>query len=250
MNDIKYVAKHLRTYSVQQHTHSNWEIIYCTSGSGEFVFPDKDSLPYVKGEIIAIPPNIKHSNVSEKGFTNIYLNLGDPTFPFRSAVKIADGPEGNIMTAFNEAFFYFNSDIEKKELILSALGDLIASYIIALQCNVPLSDVVEQVRNNIVSNYPDPSYKLDEYMRSIPFSYDYLRKLFKTKIGMTPHAYLTAIRMQTAGKLLLSMKESNYNITEISLVCGYDEPLYFSRVFKKYYDCSPLNYVKKNTVKK
>lgn len=43
------------------------------------------------------------------------------------------------------------------------------------------------------------------------------------------------------------MSESEYNISEISMMCGYDEPLYFSRVFKKEFGVSPFNYAKSIT---
>ena len=33
-------------------------------------------------------------------------------------------------------------------------------------------------------------------------------------------------------------------ITEIAEMCGFDEPLYFSRVFKKNFGCSPSNYAR------
>ena len=32
------------------------------------------------------------------------------------------------------------------------------------------------------------------------------------------------------------------NISEIAYICGYSDSLYFSRVFKKNFGCSPKNY--------
>lgn len=243
MNDIIYVGKHLRTYSVNKHHHDSWEIVYCTSGNGIFVF-DNYSLEYSKGDIVVIPQGIVHSNDSEKGFTNIHINLAGPTFPYKSAIKISDDAGKHILNAFNDAYYYYNTDISKKTLILSALGNLLANFIIAFHNSKPLTHIVEVIKDNIVNNFPDCNYELDTYMKSLPFSYDYLRKLFKSEIGATPHGFLTAMRMQTAEKLLCTMDGEEYNVTKIAQMCGYDEVLYFSRVFKKQFGCSPYHYAK------
>ncbi len=62
---------------------------------------------------------------------------------------------------------------------------------------------------------------------------------FKALTGMSPIEYLTAIRIDKAKELLLS---SSLNISEISGIIGYDNPLYFSRVFKKITGFSPSSY--------
>jgi AraC-like DNA-binding protein len=62
---------------------------------------------------------------------------------------------------------------------------------------------------------------------------------FKDLTGMTPIEYLTQIRINEA-KFLLS--NSPLNVAEISSIVGYDDPLYFSRVFKKVTGISPKNY--------
>lgn len=241
MNDIVYVGKHLRTYAVQSHYHDNWEFVYCTSGGGTFEFEDNTTVHYSAGDVVVVPPRIYHANNSVKGFMNIHIRVSDAMLPFKSVVTIHDDSDKHVLRAFEDLFFYFNSSLDKRQLLLSAFSNLIINYVIAFQNNSPLSKVVEEIKSNIVKNFPDSNYELDSYLRTLPFSYDYLRKLFKSEIGITPHAFLTNMRLQTAEKLLSSM-DHEYNVTKVALMVGYDEPLYFSRVFKKQYGCSPLNY--------
>ncbi len=241
MNSIKYVGKQLRTYSVSQHSHDEWELIYCTSGQGEFVF-ESETIKYHKGDVVIIPPRIRHDNNSEEGFTNIYINMEDVTLPYRGPKKIADEDELHILRSFNEASYYFNSDIVNKELVLSALGSLIVSYIIVYVGKGGTSEVVEEIRKSILKNFSDIHYKLDAYLKSLPFSYDYLRKLFKKETGMTPHEYLTRTRMNAAQMLLSGTSRFDFSVNETSELCGFSEPLYFSRVFKKRFGCSPTQY--------
>ena len=243
MNSISFVGKHLRTYNVSQHSHEEWEIVYCTSGQGEFVFEQGESIRYKSGEVVAIPPHVRHYNRSDEGFTNIYLTIGEATIPYKSPKKIIDEKERQIYRTFSEAFYYFNSDIENKELVLGALGSLIVSYIIVYVGKSGTSEVVEEIRRNILKNFADVNYKLDVYLKSLPFSYDYLRKLFKKETGVTPHEYLTRMRMNAAQLLLSGTSRFDYSINETSEMCGFSEPLYFSRVFKKRFGCSPSQYV-------
>ena len=244
MNDITYAGKHLRTYTVQKHSHISWELIYCTSGNGELIFDDF-TLRYSVGDIAIIPPDIPHSNISRSGFTNIHLNISEATLPFKSAALISDDSDRHILNPFVDAFYYYYSQLDKKQIVLSALGNLIVNYLIAYRENASMSKIVETIKSNIVQNFQDCDFALDEYLHSLPFNYDYLRKLFKSEMGVTPHAYLTDMRMQTAQKLLCSIDGSGNNISKIAQMCGYSEPLYFSRVFKKQCGCSPINYAKK-----
>ena len=102
--------------------------------------------------------------------------------------------------------------------------------------------MVREIVNSITNNYPDANFELDVYLRSLPFSYDYLRKLFKKELGVTPHKFLMDMRLQTAAESLSSDFGDAGNISEIAHMCGFREPLYFSRVFKNKYGVSPSAY--------
>lgn len=244
MNNITYIGKNLITFSTHLHSHENWELVYCTSGGGQFVFGDCE-MPYTVGDIAIIPPGNPHANSSEQGFTNIHINMTDATLPFKSPILISDDSDKHILTAFNDAFYYFNSKINNSHLIVAAFGNLIVNYIIAFHNTKPLRNVIGAIKSNIMQNFTDCDYELDAYLKTIPFSYDYLRKLFKSEMGMTPHNYLISLRMQMAEKLLCSVGGDEQNISQIAYVCGFAEPLYFSRVFKKNFGCSPKNYALK-----
>ena len=238
MNEPVFVGRHSTTYSVQRHEHEDWELIYCTGGTGEVVFDNQSSLRYDKGEIVLIPAHTPHFNQSEKGFTNIHMRLSDAAFPYRTAMKVADDADGHLLTFFSETLYYFNSDIRRKELVLSALGEVIASYIVMFLSQNNYSELVERIRNDILHNFTNCDYRLEDTLRSLPLNYDYIRKTFKKETGVTPHEYLTKMRMKKA-EMLLSAMQGEYFINEIAQMCGYSEPLYFTRVFKKTYGLSP-----------
>ena len=66
--------------------------------------------------------------------------------------------------------------------------------------------------------------------------------LFKKVMGRTPAAYITSLRMRKARELLL---DPNLPIADVSEQCGYDDALYFSRVFRRTVGVSPSEYRKR-----
>lgn len=244
MNNISYIAKNLKTLATHKHCHNDWELVYCTSGEGRFSFGD-ETLSYSEGDIVIIPPNTPHMNNSDSGFTNIHANISDATLPFKEPTVITDDSDGHILRAFTDAFYYFSSKMDNRQIIVAAFGNLIVNYVIAFRNNKPLRNIVEVIKSDIMRNFTNCDYELDKFLKTIPFSYDYLRKLFKSEMGMTPHNYLISLRMQMAEKHLCSTHGVEQNISQIAYICGYSEPLYFSRVFKKNFGCSPKAYAEK-----
>lgn len=244
MNSILFVGEHSKTFDVQWHFHDEWEMIYCTGGEGTFYFENGTTLNYRAGEAVAIPPRERHANFSKEGFTNIYLRVADPSLPYRSAFRVEDDSQGHLKTAFAEARYYFLADIKKRELVLAALGELITSYMIVYRSNSEFSKPVEQIRALIIENYANGAFELDEAIRGLPFHYDYLRKLFKKEMGVTPLEYMTGLRMKKAETMLTAMWSNDYSVAEIGILCGFDDALYFSRVFKKHFGCSPSVFAK------
>lgn len=63
--------------------------------------------------------------------------------------------------------------------------------------------------------------------------------LFKRQTGCAPIDYFIRLRMQEARRLL---DGSTLNVKEIAARLGYDDPFYFSRVFKSVHRVSPSRY--------
>ena len=63
--------------------------------------------------------------------------------------------------------------------------------------------------------------------------------LFKKRTGCPPMDYFTRLRMRYAGRLLDS---STASVKEVAAALGYDDPFYFSRVFKSVHHVPPSRY--------
>jgi two-component system response regulator YesN len=61
-------------------------------------------------------------------------------------------------------------------------------------------------------------------------------RVFRTSLGTTPGRYLTDMRIRDAQSLLA---HSSFSIKEISAMLGFEDQLYFSRVFRQKVGLSP-----------
>lgn len=240
MNNIVYVGKHALTWTVSRHCHKGWELIYCTSGSGEIIF-DGGTLPYGPNDVAVIPPMIPHSNVSTEGFTNIHMNLMDAALTYSEPLIVRADSNGFLLDAFTAAFYYY-SEASAGQALLPIYGELAAAFLSAHQPRRQHSEVVQQIEDDILRHYPDSAYDLNAYLSSLPFNTEYLKKMFKRETGLTPLQYLTNKRLENAASTLASYGGRG-NISETAQQCGFSDPLYFSRLFKKRYGVSPRNYI-------
>lgn len=67
----------------------------------------------------------------------------------------------------------------------------------------------------------------------------YFSRLFKDEVGMTFSEYLTHIRIEKAKELLA---RGDLRPGEISALVGYEDPKYFSQIFRRAAGMSPLDY--------
>ena len=95
----------------------------------------------------------------------------------------------------------------------------------------------------MAATYFNTSYncdiRIEAYASSIGMSVSWFIRMFKKYTGQTPMQYITSLRITNAQVLL---ETTTYSINEIARIVGYDNPLYFSRLFHRHKGCSPSEY--------
>lgn len=80
---------------------------------------------------------------------------------------------------------------------------------------------------------------LEQYARIVNLSVGRFAHLFTTHIGISPYRYILSLRMDEARELL---ENTSMGINDISVQVGFNDPGYFSRLFRKNLGCSPKEY--------
>lgn len=118
-----------------------------------------------------------------------------------------------------------------------------------------MARIMNQISNNVKVQYSRPvreaityiskhynsRISLSDVAEEIKLSPTYLSALFKKETGNNFSDYITTFRIDMAKKLL---ENGDKNISEIAFAVGYNDGLYFSKIFKKCVGVSPKEYKK------
>ncbi len=101
--------------------------------------------------------------------------------------------------------------------------------------------IVITIQKYIDKHYANPELSLTEIADHIGISQTYLTRLLKQELGLPFIDYLTQVRLK---KAVMLMQDPNIKVYEVAEKVGYSSQHYFSNVFKKTFNMSPLEYKK------
>ena len=102
---------------------------------------------------------------------------------------------------------------------------------------------IDKVTNQIMKNLGEQSLNVEHLSQDLGMSRGHLHKKIKSAVGFGPNEYIRMIRLKEAAKLMI---KNDFNISEISFMTGFNNPAYFTKCFKDYYNLSPSEFISKN----
>ena len=99
-------------------------------------------------------------------------------------------------------------------------------------------EFVDSATRAVIEHLSESDFSLDDLCREMGMSRTYLYMRLKTYTGKSPQDFIRVIRMERAAWLL----REGHSVADVSVQVGFDNPKYFSTVFKKYFDVSPSKY--------
>ena len=100
-------------------------------------------------------------------------------------------------------------------------------------------DILDKAKTYIHSHYSDPDISLISTSNHVHLSSNHFSTIFSQETGETFIEYLTKTRIKKAMELL---KTTNQKSREIAYAVGYNDPHYFSYMFKKATGTTPKEY--------
>jgi AraC-like DNA-binding protein/quercetin dioxygenase-like cupin family protein len=133
-----------------------------------------------------------------------------------------------------------NFNTRNLEIVNIKLLDFIASFIYFAEIN-PATAEKDAVDHSIafMKQHINGLFTLTQLAQQQRLSVSHYSRLFLAKTGVSPGRYFNQLKVQQSCQLLYF---SDRSIKEICTELGFDDPFYFSRLFKKLMGVSPANY--------
>ncbi len=254
--DIVYTGfmQNTPNFKAELHSHDFCEILYVLSGTG-IITVSGIVYPLKPGDLIVINPGVPHCEASVKNSRLHLVFLGIEHF------KVGDLSEDHLISREMppviagqdyrykiESFFTdIISESANKIMLSSAMSRSLACALLVLILRVyqsrserisGMKEECRRIKDYIDKNYTSP-ITLDSLSEQVYISKYYLSHIFKSQTGTSPIKYLINKRITEAAGLLI---RTDLSIRDIALKVGYDDPVYFSQMFKKVMDESPAAY--------
>ncbi len=216
-------------------------------GSTDYFFGDKH-LCVKEGEMIFLPKGVSYKYSKTEQENNLYISINfEADFEnAEPAVYSLDNFHGasHIFQSFSEQWRF--GDASDKYKCQSVFFDLL-SYVSKIEHLQSLDKnryhlidpAVEYMKKHIY----DGDFKINALHKLCGISDTYFRRIFESRFNMTPQEYVVKERISLAKSVIES---GDYmTIGEVAESVGYNDPLYFSKAFKKIYGYSPSKINKK-----
>jgi len=142
----------------------------------------------------------------------------------------------------DEMYSLSDTRFERERCELIGLIYKFFSLMFPRSCQKTSINIAESAKKIIDFNF-DKDISVQYIAKSLFVDTAYLTRRFTRSFGISPKEYMLKKKISHAKKLL---NETEANVKEIANSVGYTDPLYFSRIFKKWEGVSPSSYRKKS----
>lgn len=257
---IEFEHKKTAVKMLGVHVHTKHELYYLAKGQTKYLIDD-EIYPVQTGNIVFIPKGHYHmtDNGEYKNIERYLLSFDDNLFDNDTRVildelskhrliSISVNRVEEIESLLNRFKHYVTMEGELGDAVRKIHTLAILSFICRHKKEVTpeVSDtdrIVHQVSGYISANYCE-ELSLSILSRKFSISESHLSRKFKEVVGIGLNEYITFVRIINAERLL---REGRLSITEVATECGFNDPNYFSTVFKKLKGVTPLKFAKNTT---
>lgn len=100
---------------------------------------------------------------------------------------------------------------------------------------------LEKAISYIQAHYAMPGLTVGSLAKHIGLERSYFAKLFAEELRQTPHQFLLRYRLEKASRLLA---HTDLTIAAVASAAGFQDPVYFTKVFRKHMGCPPSDFRK------
>lgn len=236
------------------HTHDCSELFYVHQGKGSFLVQE-ETFDVKEDDLIIINPNVLHTEMSRDDSPLEYIVIGIDGLQFNTTDENGDYNEYSVHNFYDykhEILLFMKTilaeskhmDIGFEEVCQHLLEVLIINIVRRSTTDLTIAPTQKITREcQLVEQYINQHFKeditLDELAEIAFLNKYYLVHAFKKYTGLSPINFLIQKRIDEAKNLLTT---TNYPVAEISSIIGFSSQSYFSQIFRKNTQMTPLQY--------
>ncbi len=236
----------------RESTAPNPELVLISSGSGK-VDAGGHEYPFAGGDLLLVNPGTAHAEQFDGDGEQVFMGVGN--------LRLGSLPLGTLLSEHDFTLIHTQSygpalhtyatqlvaEAEGKEPLSTEIaGELLKVFLLASLRLVAFDPALTFAENKTylrAKQYFDENYtkieSIENVCKSLYVNKFYLTHVFSQKEGVSPVQYLIAKRIALACTLL---ETTDDNVADVAKKCGYPDPCYFSRTFKKVKKVTPLRY--------
>ena len=234
----------------------DYQLLYIASGKSHFFIDGKEHIVTAGHMVIFHPDEPQHYKYYKEDRTSVYWvhftgsqveKILEHYNIIRSEKIIYSGTSPDFQWLFGQIIQELQLCRKQyDEMLTLLLRNIFILIRRSLEINKNFTDTMEKEVSYAIYYFRDNFNKeinVDEYAQSLNISVSWFIRCFRQITGMTPLQYVINLRISNAQMLL---ETSDYTISQIAESVGYENALYFSRLFHKQTGISPKEYRKKS----
>ena len=236
-------------------THKGLEIAYKTglvvSGTAEITcYGQQKAL--AKGDLFFVFPATPYTLKTSEDFSFLYISyLGLRANQLLDRLKIS--PRNFVFPDQSPLIPYWTDAIESAEVLPELAAESALLFTLMKLGNAEHTDAGTQpppgtavmllVKKAIDDDFASPELSTQSLAQQFGYHRKYICSSFKKHFKVGIQDYLTQLRINRACMLM----DQGYScVKDIAALCGYSDPMYFSKVFRKKMTLSPREYMQKS----
>ncbi len=235
---------------------SDYQMIYISSGKGYFYFDKHTPTVIEAGHFIIYHPYAyqnyiyyakDHPSIYWIHFTGADIDDILSSYGISSTEHVIST---GVQPYFEQAFLNIISELQLQKAFSEESSSLLLRQLLLMvgRYNTQLNLLPENTHSTEIDlarayfhKHYQENINVEKYIKEHGMSPSFFFRKFKEHIGITPLQYILEIRLANAQQLLTT---TDYSVNEIAGIVGYENALYFSRLFHKHIGKSPKEYRK------
>ena len=199
-----------------------------------------------KGNLFFALPAVPYSLQPSDNFRCAYIDcLGDQINNIADHLKI--GVKNCVFSGFGDSIPVWEHNLSLPQEVSDLASKSVLYATFAAIGARTLSTVPQRkettaaalIKKYIDENFTSPDLSLQTLAKQFSYSPKYVSSLLTSQLNITFKAYLNEIRIQNACAL---MRQGFSGVKNLAALCGFTDPLYFSKIFKAHVGVPPTDF--------